>query len=99
MGRWADAFHTYIRTRDTVDSVDTTSLGRPLNRGSVRSVNSVTRSSDGDGGMPPPATEQVSPESIVSRAEEKTRHACPFWCDKECGCPSGLCFRMAARSR
>jgi hypothetical protein len=27
------------------------------------------------------------------------RHTCPFWCDKECRCLSGFCFRLAAHGR
>jgi hypothetical protein len=46
MGQWADRFHAYTASRDTVDTVDTveTAAGSqpPPDRGSVKSVNCVT---------------------------------------------------------
>jgi hypothetical protein len=66
MGRWADAFHSHIHTRDTAD----TSPSGPAVRGSVTSVSSVARPDDLDGGSSPTCSEPVSAVSAVSRVAQ-----------------------------
>jgi hypothetical protein len=71
MGRWADAFEARMRTRDTNDTVDTSSGNLPATGRSVSSVISVTVPKDRNEQAPDQRDEHVSPVSAVSRADDE----------------------------